>query len=317
VHRNGEALPNPPSHGIILDMVQATPLTIPDDVLQLREPIDEALSAFSEFGTGCPDHLREAIRYSLLAPGKRLRPTLTLLAAQACGASIKSAMPAACAVEMIHAYSLIHDDLPAMDDDDLRRGRPTCHKQFDEATAILAGDALLALAFQTIAEAVEPPGVAARCCAELSRAAGARELVGGQADDLAKQFSIGDLESLEAIHVRKTGAMIRVSLRLGGLVAGADDVQLAALGQYGDRLGLAFQVTDDLLDVRGDEAALGKRVGKDSDRGKVTYPGVLGVDESVRYAAQLVDEACEALVPLGSQAAHLEALARYVLERNH
>jgi geranylgeranyl diphosphate synthase type II len=317
VRRDGEALPNPPNHDIILDMVQATPLTIPDHVLQLREPIDEALSAYSEFGAGCPDHLREAIRYSLLAPGKRLRPTLTLLAAQACGASIKSAMPAACAVEMIHAYSLIHDDLPAMDDDDLRRGRPTCHKQFDEATAILAGDALLALAFQTIAEGIEPLGVAARCCAELSRAAGARELVGGQADDLAKQFSIGDLESLEAIHVRKTGAMIRVSLRLGALVAGADKEQLSALGQYGDRLGLAFQVTDDLLDVRGDEAALGKRVGKDSDRGKVTYPAVLGVDESVRYAAQLVDEACEALVPLGSQAAHLEALARYVLERNH
>jgi geranylgeranyl diphosphate synthase type II len=217
---------------------------------------------------------------------------------------------------MVHTYSLIHDDLPAMDDDDLRRGRPTCHKQFDEATAILAGDALLTLAFGTLAENIQPPEVAARCGATLARAAGATRLVGGQADDLGQQFNGGDLKTIEAIHARKTGAMILVSLQLGALVAGASARQQQALEQYGQRLGLAFQITDDLLDVCGNEQALGKRVQKDSGRGKLTFPGVLGVEESTRRAKHLVEEACGALAPFGSRAGSLEALARYVLERN-
>jgi geranylgeranyl diphosphate synthase type II len=284
---------------------------------RLRQRIDEALFEYTEFSGGCPDNLRAAIRHSLLAPGKRLRPTLVMLAAEACGGAAATALPAACAVEMIHAYSLIHDDLPAMDDDDLRRGRPTCHKEFGEALAILAGDALLTLAFRVIAKDVKPPDVAATCCAALAEAAGANWLVGGQADDLAAETGGGDLAALESIHQRKTGAMINVSLRLGGLVAGADTAQLAALEQYGRRLGLAFQITDDLLDVHGDEEAIGKRTGKDHERGKLTFPGLLGVAESTRRARQLVEEACQALACLDARAGGLEALARYVLERNH
>jgi len=174
---------------------------------------------------------------------------------------------------MIHAYSLVHDDLPAMDDDDLRRGRPTCHKQFDEATAILVGDALQSRAFEVLATEISPPDLAARCCAELAQAAGATALVGGQADDLASQFfdpidNTQAIERLEWIHRRKTGALFRVSLRLGAIVAGATEEPLTALDSYGQHLGLAFQVVDDLLDVSGNEIAVGKRVGKDSDVAK-------------------------------------------------
>lgn len=284
---------------------------------QIRERIDRALDDYTQFDAGCPRQLAEAMRYSLLAPGKRLRPMMVLLASEACQGSSSAALPAACAVEMVHTYSLIHDDLPAMDDDDLRRGRPTCHKAFNEAVAILAGDALLTLAFEVLARHVQPPEVAAKCCAALAQAAGATELVGGQADDLAGEFSDGGLEMLEAIHRRKTGAMFLVSLHLGALVAGADAQQQAILREYGQRLGLAFQITDDLLDVRGDAQAMGKRVGKDSGRGKLTFPGILGIEESSRRAQELVEQAQEALTPLGSPAAGLHALAQYVLERNH
>jgi len=297
-------------------MTQAKSPPLAESLATLRETIDAALAGYTRFDDGCPQRLAEAIRYSLLAPGKRLRPVLTLMAGQACGSPLEVALPAACAVEMVHAYSLIHDDLPAMDDDDLRRGRPTCHKQFDEATAILAGDALLTLAFQTLAENVQPPQVAAQCCAALARSAGATRLVGGQADDLAQQFGGGDLATLEAIHARKTGAMILASLQLGSLVAGASAPQREALEQYGRALGLAFQITDDLLDVHGDEQSLGKRVRKDSGRGKLTFPAVLGVEASTRRANRLVQEACGALAPLGSRAGGLEALARFAVERN-
>ncbi len=276
-------------------------------------------------------------------------------------------MPAACAVEMVHAYSLIHDDLPALDDDDLRRGRPTCHKAFDEATAILAGDALLTLAFEVLAGEIEPKSLAAGCCAALAQAAGACNMVGGQVDDLAAErgsqwsvasgqydgrcgeppvatpqslipnsSSLASLESihldqlrpdalntrnrsslvgLESIHRRKTGAMIRVSVRLGAIVAGAAAEQVTAVDTYGKCLGLAFQITDDLLDVQGTEAAMGKRVGKDAGRQKLTFPGLLGLDQSAGHARQLVDSACQALSGFGSSAAGLQALARYVLER--
>jgi geranylgeranyl diphosphate synthase type II len=181
---------------------------------RLGPQIEAALGAVASLPEGCPGRLRDAIRYALLGGGKRLRPMLVLLAAEACGGTPDAAMPAACAVEMIHAYSLVHDDLPAMDDDDLRRGRPTCHKVFGEGMAILAGDALLALAFQVLAEGVKPPAVAAACTAALAEAAGPCRLVGGQADDL--DAGVGDLALLESIHQRKTGALIRVSLRLGG-----------------------------------------------------------------------------------------------------
>jgi geranylgeranyl diphosphate synthase type II len=320
---------------------------------RLGPPIEAALGDYTDLSPGCPSRLREAMRYSLLAPGKRLRPMLALLAAEACGGDPLAAMPAACAVEMVHAYSLVHDDLPAMDDDDLRRGRPTCHKVFGEALAILAGDALLALAFEVLAGGVRPPEAAASCCAALAAAAGPCQLVGGQADDMAGQGENGklcataglsssvrdtveqsnrgtchqdtagqassgtrSLTTLESIHSRKTGAMIRVSLRLGAMVAGAAAGELAALEEYGRRLGLAFQITDDLLDVRSDEATAGKRVGKDAAKGKLTFPFLLGIERSAEYARQLIAEAIAALAPLGPAAAGLEVLARHVLERN-
>jgi geranylgeranyl diphosphate synthase type II len=298
-------------------MIESATFSLETYGQQVRERVDCALDKYTHFDQGCPDVLREAIRYSLLAPGKRLRPMLVLMAAEACQGSPDAALPAACAVEMVHAYSLVHDDLPAMDDDDLRRGRPTCHKAFGEAVAILAGDALLALAFEVLARDTQPPAVAARCCAVLARAAGASELVGGQADDLAGEFSRGGLESLEAIHRRKTGAMFLASLQLGALVACANHAQQAALADYGRHLGLAFQITDDLLDVRGDASAMGKRAGKDSQRGKLTFPGILGTQHSVSRAESLVRQACAALEALEPHAAGLQALAQYVLERNH
>lgn len=290
--------------------------------LPLRHEIDEALALAVESSAPSPPRLREAIRYSLLGSGKRLRPILVLLAAEACGCSRAEAMPAACAVEMVHAYSLVHDDLPAMDDDDLRRGRPTCHKVFGEALAILAGDALLTRAFELLAVKVRPHAVAAACCAALAEAAGAAGMVGGQVDDLDQQQLLGtddveqQLQQLESIHRRKTAAMLRVSLRLGGLVAGATPEQCDALDAFGRPLGLAFQIIDDLLDVDGVESATGKRVGKDHGRGKLTFPGLLGVDESRARAAGLIDESCVALRPLSPRAAGLESLARFVLERD-
>jgi geranylgeranyl diphosphate synthase type II len=231
-------------------------------------------------------------------------------------------MPAACAVEMVHAYSLIHDDLPAMDDDDLRRGRPTCHKAYDEATAILAGDALLTRAFEVLAGEMRPAETAALCCVTLARAAGASGMVGGQASDLAAeggdwpQAADEAIRELESVHRRKTGAMFVVSLRLGGLTAQAGKTELQALTDFGDRLGLAFQIVDDLLDVAGDETATGKRVQKDQQRGKLTYPALMGVDRSRYQAQQAIEQACQALAPFGAAAARLEALARFVIERN-
>jgi geranylgeranyl diphosphate synthase type II len=282
----------------------------------VRSEIDAALGGYTEFDRDCPPRLAEAIRYMLLSPGKRLRPLLVLMASEACGYERSRAMAAACAVEMVHTYSLIHDDLPAMDDDDMRRGRPSCHVQFDEATAILAGDALLALAFRTLATGTRPATVAAACCAELAQAAGPSALVGGQVDDLDARTSDHSLSQLEAIHRRKTGAMFRVSLRLGGLIAAADEKQMAVLSRYADDLGLAFQITDDLLDVHGEASAIGKTVGKDLEQGKLTFPILLGVDASRARARQLIDEACLGLEAIGEGAVHLEALARYVLERD-
>jgi geranylgeranyl diphosphate synthase, type II len=297
-------------------MAQISDLTLSEIADPLRQRVDRALGDYCTSRGGCPDDLLEAIRYSLLAPGKRLRPILVLMAAEACGTSGDEAMPAACAVEMVHAYSLVHDDLPAMDDDDLRRGQPTCHKKYGEAMAILAGDALLTLAFETLARQIRSPQVAVACCEALARAAGSRGMVGGQADDCMGRLEHGNIETLESIHNRKTGQMIRVSLQLGALVAGADDTRIQALDEYGRRLGLAFQITDDLLDVRGKQATTGKRVGKDSQRGKLTFPGLLGMEESHRRAELLIEQACRAIEAFGRQGHGLEAVARYVLARN-
>lgn len=280
-----------------------------------RPLVEDALKRFSETGEGCPEPLAEALRYSLLAPGKRLRPLLVLMAADACGGSAEVAMPAACAVEMIHAYSLIHDDLPAMDDDDLRRGRPTCHKVFGNALAILAGDALQAMAFKTLAELAIPDGTLREAFRVLAHAAGPAGLVGGQADDIRPE-TLGGFEELQSVHRRKTGAMIEASLHLGALSAEAEPAQVAALIEYGRRVGLAFQITDDLLDVSGSETAVGKRLGKDANLGKRTYPGFLGIEASRAEAQQLIDEAKDRLRPFGEKGLPLSSLATYVLERD-
>lgn len=291
------------------------------DLIETR--LAEILKTDRVVSRDCPDQLREAMAYSLLAGGKRLRPVLVLLACEACGGDVKSALPAACALEMVHTYSLIHDDLPAMDDDDLRRGRPTNHKQFGEALAILAGDALLTLAFEVIAKETKPPEVAALCCADLASAAGAVGMVGGQVADLEGEKLCGDadflptIEHLESIHHRKTGRLLTCGLVMGARIAGADHSTQARLETYGKCVGLAFQIADDLLDVTGTEVKMGKGVQKDADHGKLTYPSLLGVADSKSRAEELIRTACEAISTLGPNGRRLEALAHFVLERDH
>jgi geranylgeranyl diphosphate synthase type II len=290
----------------------------------LAERVESALQGYLQLPRECPERLRAAMEYSLLAGGKRLRPALVLLACRACGGDDARAMPAACAIEMIHTYSLIHDDLPAMDDDDLRRGRPTCHKQFDEATAILAGDGLLTLSFEIVARDIRPPEIAAACCVDLANAAGVVGMVGGQMADLEAErgpFS-GEpeagagLEFLESIHRRKTGRLLSCALTLGGRVAGATPESLRRLEIYGRHVGLAFQIADDLLDVLGDEGKMGKGLRKDAGRGKLTYPGLLGEAGSRAKAESLVVQACAELEVFGERARDLQALAGYVIERD-
>lgn len=291
---------------------------IQDSLQSLRSRINARLEEYIDLVPGCPPQLQQAMAYSLLAGGKRLRPTLVLLACEACGGDWESALPAACALEMVHTYSLIHDDLPAMDNDDLRRGRPTNHVVFGEALAILAGDGLLTLAFEIIARDVQPPAVAAACCADLARAAGMCGMVGGQVADLeAEGGGVASLEQLEAIHRRKTGALLGSALTLGARVAQADDDLLERLTNYGRCLGLAFQITDDLLDIRGDLQSMGKAVQKDAAHGKLTYPSLLGEEASFVRAQGLVAEACRSIVPFGARGRRLEALAQFVLERDH
>ena len=298
-------------------MTTTNPALFPPEIEAYRDRIDDQLDLYSQLDSDCPDHLREAIRYCLLAPGKRIRPLLVLTAAQICGGKIENALPAACAVEMIHNYSLIHDDLPAMDDDELRRGRPTCHIKFDEATAILAGDALIPLAFEVIVRDTKPAEVANQCVAVLARAAGPSRLVGGQADDLNLQFAPADIESLEKIHRRKTGALLAVSLEMGALSAQATQEQRVSLVKYGEHLGLAFQIVDDLLDLRGSQAKMGKKTGKDADLGKQTYPSVIGEESSVIRAQEMADKAIDSLKPFKDAATALEFLARFVVGRTH
>ncbi len=293
-----------------------------DVLYNARLRVDDALGRFVPAvapgsKSECPPRLAEAMRYSLLGGGKRLRPVLCLLAAEACGGDSEMAIPAACALEMVHTYSLIHDDLPSMDDDDLRRGRPTCHKAFDEATAILAGDGLLTLAFEIVARHTRPADAAVACVLALAEGSGPIGMVAGQMADLeAEGRDDPSIEALEAIHRRKTGALLRASLKMGGIVAGADEAVLQALVEYGHAVGLAFQIIDDLLDVEGDEVKLGKRVNKDSGLGKWTYPGLLGVAGSRARAKSLAEEAVAALAPLGDRGTTLRSLAMDLLERD-
>jgi geranylgeranyl diphosphate synthase type II len=264
-----------------------------------------------------PGRLADAIRYSVLAPGKRLRPMLAIWGSEAVGGTLETALPAAVAVELIHCYSLIHDDLPAMDDDDLRRGRPTCHIQFDEATAILAGDALQPMAFAVLAEKIPSSQSGQAAVRKLAAAAGPTALVGGQADDLQAETTGGDEALLARIHARKTGAMIECSVHLGGVCAGGGSEQLAVLSKYGEAVGQAFQIIDDLLDVEGHAEEIGKRVGKDAQRGKLTYPAFYGVEQSRQAAFDYTQIAVEAARSFGERGEHLARLAEFMLERTH
>jgi len=294
--------------------VQASAHRSNDSLTHKQKLIETALDRYTQFPGDCPEILREAIRYSLLTPGKRLRPMLVMLATEACGGNAETALPAAAAVEMVHTYSLIHDDLPAMDNDDARRGRPTCHKKFGDGVAILAGDALLALAFEVMANELASPDVAVACCATLAQATGATALVGGQCDDIREELSSGSREMLESIHNRKTGALFLASLRLGGLVAGASDIELEALREFGRNLGLAFQITDDLLDIREDRRS-GAVKKKKGDWGKLTFPNLIGEKQSRQEVERLVAAAHQALTPFGSNGRSLRALATFVSDR--
>jgi geranylgeranyl diphosphate synthase, type II len=266
-----------------------------------------------------PTRLHAAMRYSLEAGGKRLRPVLVLAAAELFGTKDDAALPAAVAIECVHTYSLIHDDLPCMDNDDLRRGRPTAHKQFDEATALLAGDALLTHAFALLATAyAAQPTLAHALTRELADAAGSRRLIGGQMEDLlAEKKADATADELEFIHLNKTAAMIEAALVIGGLVASAKESDLAALRQAGRHLGLAFQIIDDVLDATADSATLGKTAGKDAKAGKATYVKLHGLDKSRRFAAEQTDRAIQALAVLGGREGFLVRLAEQMGQRVH
>ncbi len=292
--------------------------SLDENIRAWRECVNARLADYMQPVQDCPSRLREAMAYSLLAGGKRLRPLLTLLACEAVGGIPEAALPAACALEMVHTYSLIHDDLPAMDDDDLRRGRPTNHKVYGEALAILAGDALLTLAFEVVARDIQPPAVAAACCADLASAAGDCGMVAGQVVDIeAEQMGLSTVDELEAIHRRKTGRLLTCALTMGGRIGEASPETLEILKNYGQAVGLAFQITDDLLDVSGHADKLGKGVGKDADAGKLTYPGLLGIEESRRRADALVRQAIQLAGQLGPRGQRLVELARFVGQRDH
>jgi geranylgeranyl diphosphate synthase, type II len=265
---------------------------------------------------GAAARLFDAMRYSLLGGGKRLRPVLALAASEAVGGKLDAALGIACAVEMIHTYSLIHDDLPCMDDDDLRHGRPTSHKVYGEAFATLAGDALLTDAFKVLARSaseVVPPAVMIETIVELAEAAGSSGMVAGQTIDILGQAKT--LAELEELHGKKTGAMFLASIKGGARIGGADAHQLKALDSYGRALGLAFQVIDDLLDVESTTEQLGKRTQKDAEQGKATYPGILGIERSHQFARQLEQQAHRALDSFDDRAEPLRQIATFVVER--
>jgi len=283
-----------------------------------RARVEEALERCLPPSTETPERLHSAMRYAVLTGGKRIRALLVYATGLALGASAERFDRTACAVELIHAYSLVHDDLPPMDDDDLRRGHPTCHRAYDEATAILVGDALQALAFQQIADDEALPAEArVAMIRELATAAGSRGMVGGQAIDLAAVGDALDLAALERMHALKTGALIVASIRLAALATGASEADIERLARYGTRIGLAFQIQDDVLDVEGDTEVLGKASGADHRHGKPTYPALLGLDEAKRNARALVEDACEALTPFAASADVLRALAIHIVERDH
>lgn len=281
--------------------------------------VDEYLERYTKL-EGAPEAIREAMRYSLLGGGKRLRPILVIAAAAVFGAPPERVMPAACALEMIHTYSLVHDDLPAMDDDDLRRGRPTNHKVYGEAMAILAGDALLTLAFELLARQADQPEIqssaALRVVREVASGAGAAGMVGGQVLDIAWESKGAEGDVLAQIHRLKTGALFQASLRAGAVLAGATETELRHLDAYAHHFGLAFQIQDDVLDVVGDAVKTGKGVGRDERHDKSTYVRRFGLDGARQMARDEVAAAKEALAPFGQRADILGRMADFVVDRD-
>ena len=286
-----------------------------------RDLVDKALDDMLPGEDNEPAILHQAMRYSLFAGGKRIRPILAMAAADVVNGGPPGVLPLAVALECIHTYSLIHDDLPAMDDDDLRRGKPTAHKVFGEAVAILAGDALLTFAFGLLTS----PGVVRMyrperllgVIGELAAAAGSEKLIAGQVMDVMSEGKIPDAETVEYIVRCKTGALIRASLTSGARLAGGSQEQIAILGQFGEKLGAVFQIKDDLLDLEGDPAKLGKAVKKDQQRGKLTYPMLLGKEKAKRMMQELLDSALRTIQPLGDKAECLTRIAKYLGERTN
>ena len=284
-----------------------------------RALVEAGLKRFLPAETTMPSELHQAMHYSLFAGGKRLRPTLTIAAAEAVGGRAADVLPVACAFECIHTYSLIHDDLPAMDDDDLRRGRPTCHTVFGQAMAILAGDALLTEAFALLTNpafvAHLDPVLLRTVIYEIALAAGSQWMAGGQAVDILSEEKAIEAALLDYIHTHKTGALILCALRAGAHLGGATAAELDAITRYGTAVGLAFQIADDILDIEGEEAARGKRIGGDQSRGKATYPALVGLEEAKREAQRLAQEAFDALVSLNHHADPLREIARFIVAR--
>lgn len=291
-----------------------------DFLARVQMSLEAALDARLPAATLAPERLHAAMRYATLGGGKRLRAALVYAAGEALGARAELLDVPACALELIHAYSLVHDDLPAMDDDDLRRGKPTCHKAFDEATAILAGDALQTLAFELLAR---DPGLTVPAerrlamIARLAMAAGAAGMAGGQAIDLEATGRVLTLEELETMHAHKTGALIRAAVALGALAADAGREELARLDDYARHIGLAFQIVDDVLDVEGDTATLGKPQGSDAERAKPTYPAILGLDRAKALTRDCHAAALESLAPLGDNGRLLREIADFIIHRTH
>jgi geranylgeranyl diphosphate synthase, type II len=280
--------------------------------------VDAAMDAYLPPAKERPSTIHEAMRYAVFAGGKRLRPVLCLAAAEACGGETADALAPACAVELMHTYSLVHDDLPAMDNDDLRRGRPTCHKVYGEGMAVLCGDALLTEAFLVLSETPPTRRYGTRdYIAELGGTGSSRNLIGGQVMDLEGEGKKLTKRELVRIHEAKTAALLTSSLRLGAMSANATPAKLSAMGEFGHRLGLAFQVIDDILDVTQSTEVLGKTAGKDQAVDKATYPSVIGLAASRKEAAKLTQAAMAALKPLGKKAARLEQIATHLLRREY
>ncbi len=284
-----------------------------------RALVDEALKGFLPESEGHSVDVVKAMRYSLFAGGKRLRPILCIAGAEAVGRDAQSVLPVACALEMIHTYSLIHDDLPVMDNDDLRRGKPTNHRVFGEAVALLAGDGLLTKAFHVMThpdpENRVNPGALVRVIGLIATAAGYEGMVGGQVVDIQSEGKAVDPSVVEFIHTHKTGALIAASVCSGGILGGAKEDQMKALTSYGEDIGLAFQVADDILNVEGSSQEMGKSVGRDAEQGKVTYPVVFGLEKSKEIQSALVDRAINSLKSFEDRADPLRHIARYIIER--